>query len=125
MINKLFPFWEPEKIIDSETKRIYRDVNYQANMDSSRYWEKTGATVFLTVLTAVILGFDYSTARVMFDYMDPTLGGISLGPEILALSVPISGKIPRGSHRAGLEQDRARADDARHSQYHRPAQKHD
>jgi len=81
---------KPEKIVDRETMRILRDVNYQSALETRRLRQAKFWFVFLSCLVAIILGVDYMMALTMFDYMDPTLGGISLGPAILALSVPIA-----------------------------------
>ena len=80
----------PKKIIDRETMRILRDVNHQSALEARRLRHSKINFVFLGVLVAVILGVDYTMAWTMFDYMNPTLGGIALGPAILALSVPIA-----------------------------------
>ena len=74
----------------SETMRILRDVVYQAKLEIRRIRLSRIEFFAFSFLTACILGLDYTMARVMFDYLDPTLGGISLGPEMLALSVPIA-----------------------------------
>lgn len=79
-----------EQIVDRETMRILRDVNHQSALEARRLRRAKFWFVFLSSLVAIILGVDYLMARTMFDYMDPTLGGISLGPTILALSVPIA-----------------------------------
>ena len=80
----------PDQIVDRETMRILRDVNYQSALESRRLRQAKFWFVFLSLLVAIILGVDYMMALTMFEYMDPTLGGVSLGPAILALSVPIA-----------------------------------
>ncbi len=72
----------------SESMRVLRDVGYQARLEERRFRNAKTEFVFLSCLVALLLGVDYTMARIMFDYLDPTLGGVSLGPEFLALSVP-------------------------------------
>ena len=74
----------------AKTMRVLRDVVYQAKLEIRRIRLSRIEFFILSFLAAAILILDYTMARVMFDYLDPTLGGISLGPEILALSVPLA-----------------------------------
>jgi len=90
MMKRTLRIRKPDLIADRETMRILRDVNHQSALETRRLRQAKFWFVFLSCLVAVILGVDYLMARTMFDYMDPALGGISLGPTILALSVPIA-----------------------------------
>ena len=89
-MNRTIKIRKPDPISDRETMRILRDVNHQSALETRRLRQAKTWFVILSCLVALILGVDYLMARTMFDYMDPTLGGISLGPNILALSVPIA-----------------------------------
>ena len=70
--------------------RLARDVAYQARLEEKRLRSAIVMFVFFSVLVACLLGVDYMAARIMFTYLDPTLGDVSLGPEFLALTVPVA-----------------------------------
>lgn len=71
-----------------EALRVARDVGYQADLEDRRLRHARRDFILLSLLVAMLLGLDYTTAHIMFTYLDPTLGGVSLGPEFLALTVP-------------------------------------
>lgn len=69
---------------------VGRDVLHQARLEEKRLRNAITLVVGLSLVVTVLLGVDYTAARIMFTYLDPTLGDVSLGPEFLALTVPIA-----------------------------------
>ncbi len=73
-----------------DAMRILRDVVHQANLEQKRLRRARVEFLALSLLVVVLLGIDYKIAHIMFSYLDPTLGDVSLGPAFLALSVPVA-----------------------------------
>lgn len=73
-----------------DTMRVLRDVVYEAGKEARRIVRAKFECVLLFAGFFLVLGFDYKAAHVMFSYLDPTLGDVSMGPAILALSVPVA-----------------------------------
>lgn len=74
----------------SDGMRILHDVVHQAELQERRVRRALGELIAFSFLAAFILLIDYKMALVMFTYLDPTLDDTSLGPAILALSVPVA-----------------------------------
>ena len=76
-----------------ELKKLMSVVRHAASLgklEAKRIQRAKILFVTLSCLIAVLLGVDYTAARIIFSYLDPTLGSISLGPDLIALCVPIA-----------------------------------
>ncbi len=69
---------------------IARQVKYDAKLEEKRLKRAWISFLISSFVVMILLGVDYTAARIMFTYLDPTLGDVSLGPEFLALTVPIA-----------------------------------
>lgn len=72
----------------SELNGLLRKVMHEAKVEAKRISRAQREFVVFSAIVAVLLGIDYMSARIIFDYLDPTVGKVSLGPEIIALCVP-------------------------------------
>lgn len=70
--------------------RQLRGVAYEAKQEQKRIKLARREFVLFSLLVALLLGVDYTSALIIFSYLDPTLGQVSLGPELIALCVPIA-----------------------------------
>ncbi|WP_316861070.1 hypothetical protein [uncultured Cohaesibacter sp.] len=70
--------------------RIVRDVGYQAHKENKRLRKAKVEAGIIGVCVFALLMIDYTAARIMFTYLDPTLGDVSMGPDFLALTVPVA-----------------------------------
>lgn len=78
------------QIISRNSRRTLRHIEHEANLEFRRLRSAQRTFILLLALSIIILGVDFSAALILFDYLDPTLGGVSLGPAALALTVPIA-----------------------------------
>ena len=74
----------------SQLMRLLRGVVYEAKLEAKRIKRAKVEFAVLSVFVALLLGVDYTAARIIFAYLDPTLGQTSLGPAFIALCVPIA-----------------------------------
>lgn len=74
----------------SQSMRHLRGVVYEAKLEAKRVKRAKVEFGMFSVLVALLLAVDYTAARIIFAYLDPTLGQTSLGPEFIALCVPIA-----------------------------------
>jgi hypothetical protein len=70
--------------------RLLRGVVYEVKLEAKRNKRAKVEFFTLSAIVALLLGVDYTAARIIFAYLDPTLGQTSLGPEFIALCVPIA-----------------------------------
>ncbi len=90
MIRRINKSIASRAISNRQTKSIQNDVQYLAARETRTIWEARTYSLLFAFLAALILGVDYMLGWILFDYLDPTLGNISLGPPFLALSIPIA-----------------------------------
>lgn len=74
----------------SKARQILHGVVYEAKKERRRVAKATRELILLSCVVTVLLGIDYKLALIMFTYLDPNLDGTSLGPAVLALSVPVA-----------------------------------
>ncbi len=73
-----------------QVRNALNNVIYLAQREAKAILEAKLKILLLSFLAASILIVDYTMGWVIFDYLDPTLGDVSLGPPFLALSLPIA-----------------------------------
>lgn len=72
----------------SQVINLLRKVIREARLENNRINRAQLEFVLYSMVVAVLMLIDYSSARIIFAYLDPTLGQVSLGPDIVALCVP-------------------------------------
>jgi len=73
-----------------QVRNVLNVVIYLAQREAKLIADARWRALFLSFLAALILSVDYMMGLILFDYLDPTLGDVSLGPPFLALSLPIA-----------------------------------
>ncbi|MBO6814526.1 MAG: hypothetical protein JJ891_06680 [Rhizobiaceae bacterium] len=72
----------------SDLLGLLRKVMREARLEEKRIVRARNEFIILSFLVATLLLIDYSAALVIFEYLDPTLGKVSMGPAVIALCVP-------------------------------------
>jgi len=90
MMNRIKRLIKPNSVSNRQIKKIQNDVQYQAVRETRTIRDARIFLLFFAFLVALILSVDYTMGLTLFSYLDPSLGNISLGPPLLALSIPIA-----------------------------------
>lgn len=69
---------------------LIHNVGNQANSELRKRWQVLGECGTIITLLLAVLVMDYTAARILFTYLDPTIGDVSMGPDILALTLPLA-----------------------------------
>jgi len=73
-----------------QVRNVLNNLQFLAQREARAITHAKLMILFLSSLAALILLVDYTMGWILFDYLDPTLGDVSLGPPFLALSLPIA-----------------------------------
>ena len=81
---------KPNQVSNRKIKKVQNNVQYRAVRETRNIRKAQAFFLFVSSLVAIILSVDYTMGWILFDYLDPSLGEVSLGPPFLALSIPIA-----------------------------------